>query len=551
MVGFQSRTHYRRWVYESERTDKAGFVGSLLSTTRRRLSIAGVGRLFDDLMDKKENPRLIHLVGQYPEFYEQIREALESGGSPTGKRLLETDPDGPDYFVQKLLRSKVCDLDTSNFLEDFSGSPSLDDAVVFSVNNVARYYIDHAQSEDLYDFLPTYAPPFKKFWIEYDTGQDLPSLGGHQRVGILFNGYDHSEADWHPDDDPDDWRWSLEAFVYLEVGGRVAGPFFCWRSFVAADGSVFKENLELPACELFGDFSDEVWSRLKSSLMQQARDVYRPALLALGFLHCKNVEKVEHDPPPLSRKQRRGNRSAKSRYYTLDIEAMRKVLKTDGQVEHNGLGHALHICRGHFKTFSPEAPLMGKGVGTYWWQSHVRGNGQYGTVVKDYQVHLGEIDVGTTLGLPWQILNEQVSVSPAMPNSRDVEKSSVALNTHSGILNRFADYLESYSISARRPTPSEPQFDLAWESATVINVLEAKSITVSNEEEQLRKALGQVKRYSWHVRKMFPDREIRLFVLVSEKPIQENWIDTMTSESVTLLWPALLEVQNPMWTPLG
>ena len=47
-------------------------------------------------------------------------------------------------------------------------------------------------------------------------------------------------------------------------------------------------------------------------------------------------------------------------------------------VRSRGLGdvykrQALHICRGHFKTFTDIAPLFGKLRGTYWWADHIRG----------------------------------------------------------------------------------------------------------------------------------------------------------------------------------
>lgn len=47
---------------------------------------------------------------------------------------------------------------------------------------------------------------------------------------------------------------------------------------------------------------------------------------------------------------------------------------------------ALHMMRGHFKTYTPEAPLFGKRVGTWWWQPGLRGNVEKGIVLKDYAV---------------------------------------------------------------------------------------------------------------------------------------------------------------------
>jgi hypothetical protein len=77
------------------------------------------------------------------------------------------------------------------------------------------------------------------------------------------------------------------------------------------------------------------------------------------------------------------------RYRVLDIAPMRDVLDHEGEARSKGLRHALHICRGHFKTFTDEAPLFGKHTGQYWWPQHVRGHAGEGMVIKGYAVELG------------------------------------------------------------------------------------------------------------------------------------------------------------------
>lgn len=46
----------------------------------------------------------------------------------------------------------------------------------------------------------------------------------------------------------------------------------------------------------------------------------------------------------------------------------------------------VHLCRGHFKVFTAEKPLLGKWAGVFWWQPQVRGNKKNGVVVKDYEL---------------------------------------------------------------------------------------------------------------------------------------------------------------------
>jgi len=47
---------------------------------------------------------------------------------------------------------------------------------------------------------------------------------------------------------------------------------------------------------------------------------------------------------------------------------------------------AAHLARGHFKTFTAEAPLFGKYSGRFWWMPQVRGSKERGVVLKDYEV---------------------------------------------------------------------------------------------------------------------------------------------------------------------
>lgn len=112
----------------------------------------------------------------------------------------------------------------------------------------------------------------------------------------------------------------------------------------------------------------------------------QPAFMAISFMHCKNVavqESPEDAPPP---KWIRRQRVPEVRYRVLDIEPMKQVLRTEGRIEETGLKKALHICRGHFATYTEEKPLFGKVSGTFWVPQCIKGNHKHGTVVKDYSI---------------------------------------------------------------------------------------------------------------------------------------------------------------------
>ena len=119
---------------------------------------------------------------------------------------------------------------------------------------------------------------------------------------------------------------------------------------------------------------------LLNKLLRHCLTHYRHAV---SLLHCKNIELVDE---PLTRQQRRSKeRKARTIYKVLAIKEGDKSYRYLDH-GHDGSKKALHLCRGHFRTYTENAPLFGRVTGTFWIPAHVKGNKQYGEVVKDYKV---------------------------------------------------------------------------------------------------------------------------------------------------------------------
>jgi hypothetical protein len=257
--------------------------------------------------------------------------------------------------------------------------------------------------------------------------------------------------------------------------------------------------------------------------------------LAISFMHCKNVDVRPVDPPErLSRRHERKHGHPLTRYHVLDIQPMRRILDTEGEAQTQGLGHALHICRGHFKTFTAEAPLFGKRVGTYWWEAQVRGKAEEGVVGKDYRVRL---DQG--LGREYVAADEHPEIKPTAPEHTglDPDLGGRGLRAHNITQNLLASTVEQAGHDPRRPKPDEPQYDLAWEAGEVTWVAEVKSITPQNEERQLRQALGQVLRY----RQLLAEegRTAHALIAVEREPSDATWPALCADEGIVLVWPPI------------
>jgi len=108
-------------------------------------------------------------------------------------------------------------------------------------------------------------------------------------------------------------------------------------------------------------------------------------VLTLRMFHVKNMEVIADTPVKSAKKQRRIKPEQRIKWHTIKVRPQGKQYR-DAEGSSLPTLTALHLVRGHFKTYSAERPLFGKYVGTYWHQAHTRGNIEAGEVAKDYEV---------------------------------------------------------------------------------------------------------------------------------------------------------------------
>lgn len=108
-----------------------------------------------------------------------------------------------------------------------------------------------------------------------------------------------------------------------------------------------------------------------------------PAMWAIGLMNCRNVTLKECSTAAKPSRKRRRKRP-ELKYHTIILPGQGRTPNSEGV----GGGELLaqHRVRGHFKTFTADAPLMGRHVGTYWWGWQVRGKRENGVVVSDYKI---------------------------------------------------------------------------------------------------------------------------------------------------------------------
>ena len=274
------------------------------------------------------------------------------------------------------------DFDRAQYLvKDFDRlSHGLGSSVRIDATNVAEFIYTGGKYEwDWWDDFPGVMPPFESSWIEFSIprvqrGWDgrLADIGWTPpKMGVLVTCDSSSDRTW----------------VYMESFGLLPDKSLVQistlRYAVTPSGCIDGNDLTFSSFREYetdeGDYRFEGFD---------VGTIFFTPLLTLSFLNCKNVV-LEDAPFKGSRQHRRALERKgikQTKFKTLVIEPMKQVLKTEGGIEHNGLKKALHICRGHFATYSDDRPLFGKYSGTYWKPAHVRGNADNGTVYKDYKV---------------------------------------------------------------------------------------------------------------------------------------------------------------------
>ncbi len=115
------------------------------------------------------------------------------------------------------------------------------------------------------------------------------------------------------------------------------------------------------------------------------------ALECLDMLHCMNIGwKTVEAPEKLNRKRVRNGREPYDSYHVVEVGPGRlksKELGREAWGYRSSEGVRLHMCRGHFKTYTEDKPLFGKYTGSWWWQPQARGKAELGRIDKEWHVH--------------------------------------------------------------------------------------------------------------------------------------------------------------------
>jgi hypothetical protein len=280
---------------------------------------------------------------------------------------------------------------------------------VLLATNVAEMIMAMNEGEfDVHRDLPNVAPSFENMFIEFSL-RDRFTQNQPRHYALIINSCDrveHPDADcWTREFGGLDTRWSCNAFLFQFTDNKEQAAYIGHMFWGVLPNGEFSQHhqIESEAPQIKVGGLVEGMSCTPSNLAftgyqnmfglppeKIAKDIFHLAkvpLMSLCFLHAKNVTIQKSAPPtPHQAKAWRKKNKPFFRYHTITIDQRHTRVVGGGGAHGTHGSPAVHICRGHFKRFTAEKPLLGKHVGVYWWPMMLRGSKEQGVVVKDYAI---------------------------------------------------------------------------------------------------------------------------------------------------------------------
>ena len=163
-----------------------------------------------------------------------------------------------------------------------------------------------------------------------------------------------------------------------------------WTWCISPIIPIIEEGNENISWYTWGDSAPLENDEIESKIHDEVNIDLATSRLYLDVLNCQNIVTKDVIPPEkLNRKRIRNGKLPLYTYKILEVVKGKPKSKNAGSVPWDYQSPAsvrFHLCRGHFKTFTPDKPLFGKYSGTFWWNPQSRGNKELGEIEKDYDV---------------------------------------------------------------------------------------------------------------------------------------------------------------------
>lgn len=283
---------------------------------------------------------------------------------------------------------------TEEFFEELSNT--IDHATKFYCGNRSLYPIEHKKRQHETRFVaPDLRLPFSVCWFDWDIDTSEVKGGANEssRRAVLAI------------DIPKKGCWAAMSFFYSDTSKQWRSSF-CW--FFISRGCLWSNNEFRASVKIRGCHRELSLDEYESAILP-LESVATEVVIKKGYIDsavlqdqadicdfeqvlklftCKNVTtQTTPAPAKLNKKRVKTGKLPIYEYKTLHITLPGKN-KKNGMGQPIGTTQRLHMCRGHFKEYTEDAPLFGRFTGRYWWQPSVRGDKSKGEIKKDYVVNV-------------------------------------------------------------------------------------------------------------------------------------------------------------------
>lgn len=177
--------------------------------------------------------------------------------------------------------------------------------------------------------------------------------------------------------------WRESDYRYLVSIGEKLNPLY--KSLVVEKGDVRQKSdngwvVKVGSFNTGKDFGDTTVTDIYITIVN----------FALKLLSCKNIEtETIHPPRKLNATRSKKGKGPLVEYKVLNVSGKSARRSESSKTTRESSPCRVHICRGHFKTYTEDKPLFGKITGRWWWQPIVRGEAKQGVVIKEYNIKAG------------------------------------------------------------------------------------------------------------------------------------------------------------------
>jgi hypothetical protein len=251
-------------------------------------------------------------------------------------------------------------------------------------DNVAEYCF--AEGSGGNELPSVCVPPFPAVWVETSKPERITFIDGPW--GALFIRRECQEM-------PDPIKWSVEMVLILENEGSLQTVPWSLYFYFNKDGEpltrrdghldpIIEATIPPKLVQLAEE--DPEYEQLKQNMLGLAW----PFFASFAFMHFKNVvvEREELSRQAQRQAERRENKGEPFlKFNVLNIEPMKRVLRSEGRQDSVGIKRAFGLVRGNYATYDEDNPLFGKYTGKFWREAHWRGSRDIGEVVKKYNAN--------------------------------------------------------------------------------------------------------------------------------------------------------------------